>query len=33
VRTLQDVVNALTALLQHAEEPAGQDEAALSRAA
>ncbi|KQY90627.1 acyl carrier protein [Pelomonas sp. Root1444] len=33
VRTLQDVVNALMALLQHAEEPAGEGEAALSRAA
>lgn len=33
VRTLQDVVNALAALLQHADEPAAQDEAALPRAA
>jgi len=33
VRTLQDVVNALSALLQHAEEPAGENEAALPRAA
>ncbi|KQV85772.1 MULTISPECIES: acyl carrier protein [unclassified Roseateles] len=33
VRTLQDVVNALTALLQQAEETTGEDEAALPRAA
>lgn len=33
VRTLQDVVNALTALLQQAEETTGKDEAALPRAA
>ena len=33
VRTLQDVVNALTALLQQAEEVSGEDEAALPRAA
>ena len=33
VRTLQDVVNALTALLQQAEEASGEDEAALPRAA
>lgn len=33
VRTLQDVVDALTALLQQAEEPAGADEPALPRPA
>lgn len=33
VRTLQDVVNALTALLQQAEDTTGEDEAALPRAA
>ena len=33
VRTLQDVVNALTALLQQADETTGEDEAALQRAA
>lgn len=33
VRTLQDVVNALTALLQQAGESTGEDEAALPRAA
>lgn len=33
VRTLQDVVNALTALLQQADETTGEDEAALPRAA
>jgi len=33
VRTLQDVVNALAALLQQADETTGEDEAALPRAA
>ena len=33
VRTLQDVVNALTALLQESGENSGEDEAALPRAA
>ncbi len=33
VRTLQDVVNALTALLQLSDETTGEDEAALQRAA